>query len=145
MEGTQAINQGIYNRMANDSTLTSLLSTYNGAPAIFTVATIPTDANFPLITANEDFTNVPFDTKDTGGREVTRYVRVFTEATGSRVLLDTIAERVRFLFHKKHHEVAFDGYQPIIINVVGPEFLATDERIYGVEFEIRFVFQNLKC
>lgn len=142
---TSAINKAIYERMANDTNLTSLLSTYKGTPAIFTIPTLPTDVEFPFITANEDFSNLPFDTKDVGGRQITRFIRVFVEATGSRVLLDTIADRIRFLFHRKHNEMVIEGFQPIIINAVGPEFLSTDERIYGVEFEIRFVMQEIQC
>lgn len=142
---TSAINKGIYDRMANDATLTAMLSTYKGSPAIFTIATIPTDATFPIITANEDFSVLPFDTKTIEGRQVTRFVRVFTEASGSRVLMDDIAERVRVLFHRQHLSVTIQGYQVLIIEVTGPEFLATDERIYGVEMEIRFVLQISNC
>lgn len=140
-----AINKGIYERMANDATLTAMISTYKGSPAIFTIPTIPTDATFPLITANEDFSVLPFDTKNLQGREVTRFVRVFAEASGSRVLMDDISERVRSLFHRQHLQVQIAGYQIILINVTGPEFLATDERLYGVEMEVRFVLQNLNC
>lgn len=140
-----AINKAIYDRMANDATLTALISTYKGSPAVFTIPTVPTDALFPLITANEDFSVNPFDTKSIEGRDLTRYLRVFTEATGSRILLDDISERVRGLFHRKHKEITIPGYQIILIDVTGPEFLATDERIYGVEMEVRFLLQNINC
>lgn len=140
-----AINKGIYDRMANDATLTDLLSTYKGSPAIFTIPTIPSDATFPFITANEDFSVIPFDTKTVEGRDVSRYIRVFADASGSRSLLDSLSERVRFLFHRKHNEMTIAGYQIILINVEGPEFLATPELIYGVEFTVRFVLQNNLC
>lgn len=140
-----AINKGIFDRMADDATLTALLSTYKGSPAIFTIPTIPSDATFPFITANEDFSVIPFDTKTVEGRDVSRYIRVYAEASGSRAILDSISERVRFLFHRKHRDFIISGYQIILIHVEGPEFLATPEQIYGVEFTVRFVLQDIQC
>lgn len=138
-----AINEGIYERMANDATLTGYISTYNGAPAIFTVDPVPTDAELPFITANEDIVAVPWDTKTKQGRDFSRNIRAYTEATGSRVLLDDIAERIRFLFHRQADQINIDGYKVIICDVQGPEFVATDPRAYGLELEVRFVIQEL--
>ena len=140
-----AINQGIYERMANDTTLTNLISTYRGAPAIFFLRPIPTDAEFPVIVADEDISVTPFPTKTKQGRIITRSIRVFTDAqSGTRTDNDDIVERVRFLFHRQADQIQISGYKVIIADASnGPEFTPTDERTIGQELEITLTIQQL--
>jgi len=42
-----ALTEAIYDRLAGDGTLTSLLATYEGAPAIFTTDPVPGMRNCP--------------------------------------------------------------------------------------------------
>lgn len=138
-----ALDKAIYERMANDATLTSLITTYEGGPAIFTVDPIPTDAEFPFVVANEDIAFPNFDTKTKQGFDLTRNVKVFTLANGSRKLLGQIADRLQFLFHKQEDLIQVDGFKVIIANMRGPRITPTDERVYGVELELRLVIQEL--
>ena len=121
------ITQAIYQRMANDANLTTLLSVYDSAPAIFTADPIPFDAKRPYIMAANDVTVVPFDTKTTLGREIARDIQVVCDATGSHALLEAIAERVRTLFHR--YALAIAGFATIIARVVGPISTPSDPRI----------------
>ena len=139
------INQGIYERMANDATLTNLLSTYNGAPAIFLIRPIPSDAEYPLVIADEDIQVVPFPSKTKQGRTITRSIKVFTDAaSGTRTDNDDIIERIRFLFHRQPNQITITGYKVIIADASnGPEFTPADERTFGQELEVTLTIQRL--
>lgn len=139
------INRGIYERMANDATLTSLISTYRGSPAIFLVSPVPTDAEFPVIVVDEDISVTPWDTKTFQGRIILRSFKVYTKSnTGSRVLNDEIVERLRFLFHRQAGNINISGYKVIIADAqTGGEFIPVDNRVYGSELEISLTIQ--KC
>ena len=90
----------IYARLAGDATLTALLGTYRGAPCIFTGQIIPGAAPRPLIHTPGEFGAIE-DTKDFTGRRIIRDVFVYADDTGSSLLIDTIAERVRTLLHRQ--------------------------------------------
>jgi hypothetical protein len=140
-----AINKGIYERMANDSTLTALLSTYRGAPGIFLIRPIPTDAEFPLVIADEDISVNTFPTKTKQGRTLVRSIKVYTDAeSGTRTTSDEIIERIRFLFHRQADQINIEGYKVIIADAEnGPEFTPTDDRVFGQEIEVRLTIQRL--
>jgi hypothetical protein len=95
------ITAAIYAKLAADATLTALLSTYEGEPAIFTAQPVPELAAFPYIVTAGDVAQAPFDTKTTRGRTITRDVRCYTAASGSAVTVEAIAERVRALLHRQ--------------------------------------------
>lgn len=138
------VNKGIYERMALDTQLVNLLATYNGEPAIFLIHPIPTDVDYPFVTAFEDISlGEPFDSKNSLGRVVNRQVRAYTRNTGSIVFMDDIVERLRFLFHRQHDNISIDGYRVIIANVFGPRQLPTDERIYGVELQVNLTIEQI--
>lgn len=139
------INRGIYERMANDATLTSYLAIYRGSPAIFLVRPVPTDCEFPFIVADEDINVTPWDTKTFQGRTILRSIKVYTQSsTGTRTLSDDIIERVRFLFHRQATNISISGYRVIIADAqTGGEFLPVDNRVYGQEIEVSLTIQ--KC
>jgi hypothetical protein len=132
------LSAAFYDVMANDVTLTGLISTYNGNPAIFTIDPAPgdvsTSTNMKFIVTAGEVTQTPFDTKNSLGRNAIRDIRCYAPANGSAIEVEAIAERVRTLFHRQI--IAIAGFNNIITNVTGP--LAADEvdaygRILSVE------------
>ena len=116
------LSAAIYDRLAGDSTLTAMLATYEGHPALFT-AQPPGDAPLPYIVSAGHVTDMPFDTKTTRGREVLRDVRCYAAADGSAVTVEAIAERVRQLLHRG--PLSIGGFEWILSSVTGP--IAADE------------------
>jgi len=108
----------IYDRLASDATLTAMLSTYGGAPAVFTADPAPGDAELPYIVTAGQTADAPFDTKTTRGREVWRDVRCYAAASGSCVIVDQIAERVRVLVHRS--PLTVDSHTNWLAEVSGP-------------------------
>ena len=126
----------IYDRLSSDSTLTAMLATYEGHPAIFT-AQPPGNAILPYIVTAGDVVHLSWDTKTTRGREVVRDVRCYAPANGSAVVVEAIAERVRDLLHRGPLQI--DGFRWVLSSVSGP--IVADERdAYG-----RIVSVNLKA
>lgn len=137
------ITQGIYQAMANDATLQTLLGEYYGVPAIFSTFPVPTDAPFPYIDMSYELTFSPFDTKVTQGVDLTREITVYTEADGSAALLETICDRVRALFHRQPQNVPIVGFDTVIVDMQeGPRFTTEDNRVQGKELELRLVLQR---
>lgn len=91
----------MYDVLAGDATLTGILGTYEGKPAIFTVDPAPGDAVLPYIVASTVPVQTSFDTKVTRGRNVWIDIRCYSGATGSAVGVEAIAERVRHLLHRE--------------------------------------------
>lgn len=87
-------------KLSGDATLTAMLSTYEGDPAIFTVDPAPEGASLPYIVISPILDQAPFDTKTTRGRNARVDVRCYTGATGSSVDIEAISERVRTLLHR---------------------------------------------
>jgi hypothetical protein len=112
-----AITKAVYDVLAGDAQLAALLNTYLGAPAIFTIDPAPGDAVLPYIITAGAVAVTPFDTKTTLGRTVFRDVRCYTAASGSSVLVERLAERVRELFHRQ--ALTIDGFVWIMSEVTG--------------------------
>lgn len=112
------ITAAIYDVLADDATLTALLSTYGGQPAVFTIDPAPGDASLPYIVTAGDVVQMAFDTKTTRGREIWRDVRCYAAASGSAVTIEAIAERVRALLHRQ--ELTITGFYWIWCECSGP-------------------------
>jgi len=133
-----AFTKAVFDRLAGDTTLTDLLTTYFGQPAIFTVIPIPENAELPYIVTEGNISEIPFDTKVSAGREVFRDVRCYTEATGSSVEVELIAERVRTLFHQ--HALAIEGFENAFLCHANSIMVAPGEDgAYGRIVTIRFI------
>ena len=125
----------VYDRLTGDATLAGMLATYRGGPAVFTTDPAPGDASLPYIVTAGEVAQSPADTKVDRGRRAFRDVRCYTAADGSAMLVESMAERVRTLFHR--YELTVTGFGVIVANCVGP--VAADEqdaygRILTVEF-----------
>jgi hypothetical protein len=131
--------QAIYDSMAGDSLLVTLLPEYRGRINVHTGRTVPPDAPRPYIWSWGDITNLPFDTKDIIGREVTRDIWIVADDTGSEVEVMDIANRVRDLFNRL---VMTIGAANLVTIVNGPRVGASTEdltaRIVTVDFTYQF-------
>jgi hypothetical protein len=118
----------IFNKLAGDASLIVMLGEYKGAPCIFTTDPVPGDAPLAYIVTAGEVTQSPWDTKTTRGRSLIRDVRCYTEADGSAVLIEAIAERVRSLLHRQ--ALVIGGFQWIISSCDGP-IVADESGAYG--------------
>lgn len=131
------LSAALYDRLAADAILEGLLADYNGSPAIFTVQPAPGDAVLPYIITAGQVVDLPWDTKVSRGREVWRDLRCYAPASGSAVVVEAIAERVRVLLHRQ--PLVIEGHTWVVSNVTGP--ITADERdAYG-----RIVTLSLKA
>jgi hypothetical protein len=127
-----SITQAVYERLASDAALASMLASFEGKPTIFTYEPVPGDAPLPYIVASGDVmgrVRVPESTKLTYGARVMRDIRIFAEASGSMVEVEAIAERVWELFEKA--ELFVPGWTQVVRcradrPIIGPR----DERVY---------------
>lgn len=118
----------IYDKLTADATLTAMLATYNGSPAVFTTDPAPGDATRPYLVTAGEVAQAPFDTKTTRGRDVMRDVRCYADADGSAVVIEAIAARVRALLHRQPLEIV--GFDWVLSSCSGP--IVADERdVYG--------------
>lgn len=135
-----AITKALYNCLANDATLTAMLADYNGKPGIFTPDLAPEDAALPYIVAPGEGVMTQFDTKTTRGRRVWRDIYCYAEDNGSVVALEQIAERVKWLLHRK--PLTISGYDVWVADVIGPT-LAGEDDAYGRKLSLRMVMQEV--
>lgn len=126
----------IYDRLASDGTLTALLATYAGEPAVFTTDPAPGDADLPYIVSAGQVSDAAYDTKTTQGREVRRDVRCYASCDGSAATVEAIAERVRALLHR--HALTIAGYDTWISECSGP-ISADEEEAYGRVVSLRLI------
>lgn len=133
----------IYDRLSGDGTLVSMLSTYNGLPAVFTTDPAPGDAELNYIVTAGEVAQSPFDTKTSRGRNLIRDVRCYADGNGSAVVVEAMAERVRALLHRQ--PLTIDGYEWILSDVGGP--IVADELnggrpVYGRIISLSLIAQE---
>lgn len=133
--------QAIYNRLAGDGTLTALLATYSGGPAIFSGDPIPQDAQPPFVVLGGPLGDTPDDQRTTSIRTVLYQVACYVErneAGGQSVLpIAQIAERIRTLLHRS--QLSVTGFTPLYEGVSGPIVNDDDEhlgRVLTVQFKL---------
>lgn len=134
------LTSAIYDVLAEDGTLAGLLSTYSGTPAVFTTDPAPGDAEFPYIVTAGNITDVPFDTKLTRGRTISRDVRCYDGPDGSAVTVEAIAERVRALLHRQPLVIA--GFAWLLAECTGP-IVADEVDAYGRIVTVRMTVEEL--
>lgn len=122
------LTKSLYDRLASDSTLTDMLSSFNGSPAIFTIDPVPLEAELPYLVSAGSVSDVPFDTKTEVGRSFVRDIRCYDKISGSAVTVEAIAERVRNLLHRQ--PLSIDGASWMISDCSGPT-TADEPEAYG--------------
>jgi len=130
------VTAAIYERLANDATLASMLATYNGAPAVFTVVPVPGDAQLPYIVTAGDAVRRPYEAKNRPGWEIWRDVRCYADTNGSAVQVEAIAERVVALLHRVPLEI--EGFGVLVGDCTGP-ISADEETAYGRVVTVRLI------
>lgn len=128
-----AVSQWFYEELSGDPTLAGLLSSYGGQPAVFT-AEPPAKAQLPYIVTEGHVSDVPMDTKTTRARDVLRDVRCYAEKDGDSTLIESIAERVREVLHRR---AAALGAVEITGTYVSGPIAADEERAYGRVLTVR--------
>ncbi len=120
--------------MNNDATLIALLTSFNSRKAIFTYQPVPKDVEAPYIITTGEVSDEGFDTKTTVGREIRRDIRCYAPADGDASTIETIAERVRTLFHRV--DISVVGFKTIDVSVFGP-IVADEDELYGRVLTVR--------
>lgn len=129
----------IYDALTGDEVLAGLLAEYNGSPAVFTTDPAPGDASKPYLVTVGEVSQTPFDTKTTRGRSLIRDVRCYDEASGSAVVVEAIAERVRALLHRQ--PLTIDGFTWLVSEVNGP-IVADETDAYGRIVSLSLIAQE---
>lgn len=95
------ITQALYNILATDAPLVAMLALYEGEPAIFTTSMAPGDAVLPYVIIATIVSQTPYDTKTSLGRVSVVDIKCYTDESGSAILVEDIAERVRAILHRQ--------------------------------------------
>lgn len=117
-----------------DTVLTTNLKSFNSRKAIFTYQPIPKGVEAPYIITTGEISDEGFDTKTSVGREIRRDIRCYAPDDGDPSRIETIAERVRTLFHRV--DISVTGFTTIDVNVFGP-IVADEEDLYGRILTVR--------
>lgn len=130
------LSAAIHARLAGDVAMAAMLSTYQGEPAVIVgdEGTIPEGVVAPFVVVHGSDQDLPNDTKDRDGREILRPVRCYDDATGSTLLVEAIAERVRELLHRQPEGLLPGAY---IAECEGPTVAPTDTSFYGRQVLLR--------
>ncbi len=140
-----AITQAFFDRMNGDSTLTSLLGEYGGEPSVLTKRPLPPGfditANGPYILSTGEAVQDPgpADVKNSKGREIVRDIFCFSKLSSSAMVVEAIAERVRFLFQRQVFSIT--GFSIIVAEVSGP-IEADEDDALGRLLSVRLVLQE---
>jgi len=118
----------IYDVLVADAVLVAMLKPYNGEPGIFTIDPVPGDAVYPLIVSCGEPSQIPQDTKNGEAVSAIRDVRCYAPAAGSSDVVEAMAWRVRFLFHRKPFVMV--GYNVEVSDARGP-VVANETDYYG--------------
>lgn len=119
-----ALTPALHAALSEDTQLAGMLAKYKGLPAVFTSRPVPGAAKEPYIISAGEVNDLPWDTKNSRGREVRRDVAVYAEADGSPLVVEAIAERVRTILHRR--ALVIQGYNWVISDVTGPIALDGD-------------------
>lgn len=140
----QAITKAMYDLMAADALLGSLLASYRGVPAIFTADPVPPDAGLPLIvTAGlvAGPTEVPEASKQTIAARPVRDIRIIDEAHGSMERISLIAMRVFWLFERAQFTI--DGWHLVRSRASMPFLGESDGRFYTMMVTVTLAIEGV--
>jgi len=121
------LRRAIRAKLIENPVIVANISTFSGAPSIFTVEPIPSDVQLPYMIVS-NVSEVPFDTKTEDGREVLTDIRVYSQANGNVSLMDLLVDEIYGTFHNQI--IAASGYENVITRV--REITVLDEiDVYG--------------
>lgn len=132
------ITGALYAVLVADATLTDLLSTYKGAPAVFSSDPVPKDATWPWLVISGSEADDDFGAKNEAGRSITRRIRIYDDAEdGSVLTAEAIGERVRDLFHRLPFAVT--GGTVYMVDASGPIAAPSGPDVVGRAVVLRFL------
>jgi hypothetical protein len=134
------VTQAFFDAMAASSALTSQLSVFGGAPAIFTAKTIPPDAKRPYVWSYAEASQAPFDDKTQEGRELVRDIWAVADDDGSEALVAEIAEEVRAVFHRLPLDFG-PGRTGMLTDASGPRLASTSDGVTARIVTVRAIYQ----
>ena len=121
-------------RLAGDATLASMITSFNGAPAVF-IGRVPEGASMPFIVITGPVSDLPRDDKGSKqGRELLLDFRVTMRASGSTKQVSLAGGRMRELLHRS--AVAVAGYTPVYEEALGPVYDNQDD-MYSMVLSLR--------
>lgn len=136
----------IFTALSGDGTLTGLIGTYGGDPAIFTSNKVPFDAPLPRIWSPANVATSNFDTLSTDGQDIFRDIMCYVKGAGESgvdnddALLEQIADRIKTVMH--HNLLTITGYNNVITIATPPIVAPTDDTIDGRVISCRFIIQE---
>ncbi len=138
----------IFSRIVGSSATTNSLDVFAGAPAVFGDAApddylTNTTWTRPCIVIAPPTRDEPLETFTETGRLIVQDIRVFTKFTGSSAALDTLARRVRDLFHNRPGDLVIQGGSAKIATATGPNAAPTsDPSLIGRRITLRLELQE---
>jgi hypothetical protein len=135
----------LISRLSSDATLDGMLARsiiLPTEPAVYATSLVPATAELPYIVITGPVSDLPDDTFETEYREVLIDVQCYTARPdmggGSVVLVNTLAERVRDVLHRKPLNLGLDNPRNILLRVAGPQ-QNDDDTAYGRVLQVRFL------
>lgn len=130
----------VYDVLAADSLLASLLAPFGSVSAIFTAKTVPPDAKRPYIWTYGDVSNIEADSSDkiVVCRDVTRDIWIVADDKGSEDEIMAIANRVQEIFHRL---VMTIGSGNMKTSASGPRVGPSEGEVTARIVTLNFVFQ----
>lgn len=114
-----AVTEAIYDTLVADSTVTNALTTFNSRAAIFSYRPVPREVLSPYIFIGESRADLHQDTFNTRGRMITHPIWLVFPRQASVASLDSVAERIRTLFHR-NAAIVVSGFSTIEVIAEGP-------------------------
>lgn len=130
------LSRALRDQLVHDPVLAVLLADYNGEPAVFDQEA-PETADLPYVVCSGSISDVPFDSKTKGGRDVLRQVTAWAKRTGSTLEVDTIAERVRRTLH--HGQLWVQEFDVVDVRVAGGPIALDEVDAYGRVLQVRLL------
>lgn len=113
--------------LINETEISAHLSTYEGAPAVFTRRPVPSEATLPLIIVNDpvaitDEDGLTSDRPVWGPGDIAFYGRKAAPGTDEDQtrLIQQLSLRARLLFHRQKWALRVGGFHVIDIRASGP-------------------------
>lgn len=117
----------IYAAVMGNSAITSLLSTWDGDPAVFTRRPLPGDATYPLVAISPDVAYTDQDFLASGLDVVIRDVFVFGHQPDDFRDVEKAAHLIRKLFHRQNQALGSSDIHVVSVTASGPRIAPSDD------------------
>lgn len=125
------LEQLLFTRLSGGASLTSLLSTYGGSPAIFLGSRVPADATTPFLWSPPNVSDLERGSKTGGAREISRLLNAYCEESQPDTILVAILKEARALLNR----APLTG--GIVSEITGPASVPAGEGLKGMGMTLR--------